>query len=42
MPCLQVCKKLKAEGYTVVGTSRSASDELEAAGVECVTGVASP
>lgn len=34
----QVCRKLKQEGYTVVGTVRSRSAELEAAGVECVTG----
>lgn len=35
---LQLCKKLKDEGYTVIGTVRGASGQLEAAGVECITG----
>jgi hypothetical protein len=35
---LQLCKRLKDEGYTVIGTVRNASSQLEAAGVECITG----
>ena len=37
---LQLCKRLKDEGYTVIGTVRNASSQLEAAGVECITGEA--
>lgn len=37
---LQLCKRLKDEGYTVIGTVRTPSSQLEAAGVQCITGEA--